>query len=334
MAREAQTTTISTVAEHGGVSAATVSRVMNGRFHGSADIAERVRASAAALSYSPNQRARSFASGQTKAIAFLVPDLANPVFQATLKGLSDAASAAGYRVLVADSAGSAQDEPLLAEDIRHRADALVLCAPRMPDDVLRRVTEELSPVVLLNRTSSSVSVPTVAADSRAGFESLAQHLYGLGHRRLAYVEGPDEIANGSRRSGLRDFCAAHPDVSIERIPGGASIESGLASVDAVLEAGSTAVLAFNDLVAMGVVHGLIERGVSVPGDISVTGFDDVLVSRFLLPSLTTASVPYPALGRLAWIRMQALIDGETPEHDVLIQPRIEERKSTAAPKSA
>src|SRR5690606_25155382 len=108
----------------------------------------------------------------------------------------------------------------------------------------------------------------------------------------------------------------------------------LASVDAVLEAGSTAVLAFNDLVAMGVVHGFIERGVSVPGDISVTGFDDVLVSRFLLPSLTTASVPYPALGRLAWIRMQALIDGETPEHDVLIQPRIEERKSTAAPKSA
>ncbi|MFP3786562.1 GntR family transcriptional regulator, partial [Burkholderia sp. SIMBA_024] len=91
------------------------------------EVAERVRASAAALSYSPNQRARSFASGQTKAIAFLVPDLANPVFQAALKGLSDAASTAGYRVLVADSAESATDEPLLAEDIRRRADALVLC---------------------------------------------------------------------------------------------------------------------------------------------------------------------------------------------------------------
>lgn len=334
MAREAQTTTINTVAEHAGVSPATVSRVLNGHFHGAADVAERVRASAAALSYSPNQRARSFASGQTRAIAFLVPDLANPVFQAALKGLSDAASAAGYRVLVADSAESAKDEPLLAEDIRHRADALVLCAPRMPDEMLRRVTEELAPVVLLNRTSPSVSVPTVAADSRAGFESLAHHLYTLGHRRLVYVEGPDEIANGSRRSGIRDFCAVRPDARIDRISGGASIESGLESVDAVIDSGATAVLAFNDLVAIGIVHGLIERGISVPDDMSVAGFDDVLVSRFLTPSLTTASVPYRSLGRLAWNRMQALIEGETPEHDILVLPRIEERKSTAAPKGA
>lgn len=334
MAREAQTTTISTVAEHAGVSPATVSRVMNGQFHGSAEVAERVRASAAALSYSPNQRARSFASGQTKAIAFLVPDLANPVFQASLKGLSDAASAAGYRVLVADSAESAADEPLLAEDIRHRADALVLCAPRMPDEELRRVTAELAPVVLLNRTSPGISVPTVAADSRVGFESLAHHLYDLGHRRLVYVEGPDEIANGSRRAGIREFCATRPDVTVDRIGGGASIESGLESVHAVIDSGATAVLAFNDLVAIGIVHGLIERGISVPDDISVAGFDDVLVSRFLTPSLTTASVPYRTLGKLAWDRMRALIDGETPDHDILVLPRIEERRSTAAPRVA
>ncbi len=331
MGRRSAAITIADVAQHAGVSPATVSRVMNGRFLGEPEVAERVRASARELSYSPNQRARSFAMGQTNAIAFLVPDLANPSFQVVLAGLSKAAGDQGYRVMVADSAESAEDEPLLAAEIRRRCDALVLCAPRMSEAALVQATETLAPVVLIHRSSPAVSVPTLSVDSRQGAEALARYLYGLGHRQLAYVAGPDGVANENRLRGLADFQAFAPDAQITKVPGGAGSEQGVAAVEAVLASGATAVLAFNDLVAIGVVHGLLERQVRVPEQISVTGFDDIPFARFMAPSLTTVSVPQDVLGALAWARMHALIQGSTPDHNVVFQPRLEVRRSTAPP---
>jgi LacI family transcriptional regulator len=188
--------------------------------------------------------------------------------------------------------------------------------------------------VLLNRSSPAVTAPTLTTDSRTGFETLARHLYALGHRRLAYVGGPDGVADENRLRGLADFEQSVEGVTITRVKGGAGSESGLAAVDAVMQTDATGVLAFNDLVAIGLVHGLTERGINVPDDISVTGFDDIPFARFMSPSLTTASVPHEVLGVLAWARMRTLIEGETPEHDVVFQPRLEARRSTAAPRSA
>lgn len=331
MAKHSGATTIAEVAQQAGVSPATVSRVMNDRFQGEPGVAERVRAAARDLDYSPSHLARSFALGQTNAIAFLVPDLANPAFQAVLSGLSKAAAQDGYRVLVADSVESAEDEPVLAAEIRRRCDALILCAPRMNEDDLVRATTLLGPTVLLSRSSPRVAAPTISADSRAGIAGLAAHLFGLGHRRVAYLEGPDGTANENRRRGLADFLETAPDLEVVRIPGGAGSEHGVAAAPAVMAAGVTAVLAFNDLVAIGLVHALVESGVRVPDDISVTGFDDIPFARYMSPSLTTASVPHDLVGALAWNRMQSLISGGTPEHNVVFQPRIEVRRSTAPP---
>jgi LacI family transcriptional regulator len=331
MAERTRATTISEVARHAGVSPATVSRVMNGRFLGEPEVADRVRASAAELSYSPNHLARSFALGQTSAIAFVVPDLTNPGFHAALTGLSKAAAVDGYRVLVADSAESTTDEPLLAAETRRRCDAIVLCAPRMDEDELVRTAEALGPLVLLHRSSSRVAAPTLSVDSAAGFESLAQHLYSLGHRRMVYVEGPAGVANENRVKALTDFERSVAGVEIVRVPGGARSEDGLGAVERVRATGATAALAFNDLAAIGLVHGLQESGVRVPEDISVTGFDDIPFARFMSPSLTTASVPHEVLGELAWTRMRSLIHHEPVDHNVVFQPRLEVRKSTAPP---
>mgnify|MGYP001277081373 CR=1 FL=1 len=331
MAKHSGATTIAEVAQQAGVSPATVSRVMNDRFQGEPGVAERVRAAARELDYSPSHLARSFALGQTNAIAFLVPDLANPAFQAVLSGLSKAAAQDGYRVLVADSAESAEDEPVLAAEIRRRCDALILCAPRMSEDDLVRATGMLGPTVLLGRSSPRVTAPTIFADSREGVAGLAAHLYGLGHRRVAYLEGPDGSANENRRRGLADYLETAPEMSLVHIPGGAGSENGVAAAPAVMAAGVTAVMAFNDLVAIGLMHALVESGVRVPDDISVTGFDDIPFARYMSPSLTTASVPHELVGALAWSRMQSLISGGTPEHNVVFQPRIEVRRSTAPP---
>ncbi|AYG02504.1 LacI family DNA-binding transcriptional regulator [Gryllotalpicola protaetiae] len=324
------TTTIAEVAKHAGVSPATVSRVMNGRFVGEPAVADRVRASARELSYSPSHLARSLALGRTKAVGFLVPDLANPTFQEILSGFSKAASRDGYRALIADSDESSSEEALLATEIRSRCDAVVLCAPRMPETELVKLAATLQPLVLINRTSRAVSAPSLSIDYQAGIQTLATHLYELGHRHLVFVEGPEESASNSYRvRGLDEFRRAHPDVVLDRIRGGAAFEDGFAMADAVRGTGASAALAFNDLVAVGLINGLAELGVSVPGDISVTGFDDIRFARFFTPTLTTASVPHEELGAEAWLRLNSVISDASRGFDLMFQPRLEVRDSTA-----
>ena len=332
MARRSRAATIADVATHAGVSPATVSRVMNGRFVGDPAVADRVRASALALDYRPSHLARSLALGQTSAVAFVVPDLANPAFQAVLSSLSKTAAHDGYRVLVADSAETPSDEPLLAAEVRRRCDAIVLCAPRMSDEELAALAGELQPLVLINRVPPGIRTPALSIDYQKGIVKLAQHLYELGHRRMLYLEGPASSASNAHRvAGLEDFAARTKGVRIDRMAAGAGAEDGRAAAAKVRSSKATAALAYNDLVAIGLIDGLQELGLSVPDDISVTGFDDIPFARYTSPSLTTASVPHAELGVQAWRRMIALIRHEDPEHDVQFQPRLEIRRSTAAP---
>lgn len=329
MTRERHATTISEVARHADVSPATVSRVMNGRFFGDPAVAERVRASAQALAYMPNHTARSLALGQTQAVAFVVPDLSNPAFQAVLTGLSKTAGKEGYRVLVADSAESPSDEPSLATEIRRRCDAIVLCAPRMSETELVALSDSLRPLVVINRTIPEIDAPSLAIDYRSGINDLATHLYALGHRHLVYLEGPPHSAsNAHRLRGLEDFSRTSAGVRIDRVPGGVTSDDGFAARHAVRDSGATAALAFNDLVAVGLLNGLIELGVRVPDEVSVTGFDDIPFSRFTTPALTTASVGHAELGVEAWRRMSALLGGRVPGEDVVYAPRVEARGST------
>lgn len=334
MARRSETPTIAEVAEHAGVSPATVSRVFNNRFVGDPAVAERVRASAIELSYTPNHHARSLALGRTRAIAFVVPDLANPAFQAILSSLSKSAARDGYRVLVADSVESPDDEPLLVDEVRRRCDAVVLCAPRMPDDELVRHAASLKPLVLINRAMPQIDAPSLSVDYRSGVQALVEHLHGLGHRRFVYLSGPERsVSNRSRLRALEEFERATAGVTIERLPAGFTSEDGVAVAGAVRDSGATAVLAYNDLVAIGLINGLTELGIRVPDDVSVAGFDDIPFARYTTPTLTTAAVPHTDLGAEAWSRMRALLDGEEPAADVVFPPRIVLRGSTGAPRA-
>jgi LacI family transcriptional regulator len=334
MARRSRAATIADVAAHAGVSPATVSRVMNGRFVGEPAVAERVRASAAELDYRPSHLARSLALGQTSAVAFVVPDLANPAFQAVLSSLSKTAAHDGYRVLVADSAESPSDEPLLAAEVRRRCDAIVLCAPRMSDDELAGLATELQPLVLINRTHAGIPAPSLAIDYQSGIVKLAQHLYELGHRRMVYLEGPESsVSNAQRLVGLDDFAARTTGVRIDRMPAGAGAEDGRAAAAAVRASKATAVLAYNDLVAIGLIDGLQELGVRVPDDISVTGFDDIPFASMSVPGLTTIRMPVREMVEQA---MRVAIDepsdgaAEVVPHSMLT-PELVARGSSGPP---
>lgn len=326
---------IADVAEKAGVSHATVSRVMNGNAAVDPGIAARVRAAAAELKYQPNPVGRSLALGKTDTIGIVVPDLANPTFQAILRGLSIAAAQDGYRVLIADSSEVTSEEAILAGEARRRCDGVVLCAPRMGDAELEELAPTLHPLVLINRTTVATNTPSLSVDYGQGIQELAQHLVTLGHRRLAFLSGPEHSAsNRQRLVGLEQFRKEHPEIELQMLPGGSNFDSGHESTEAIIASGATGILAFNDLVAMGLLSGLHERGVRVPEDISVTGFDDIPFAKYTTPPLTTAAVPINELGSLAWRRMREQIQqaGEsTTQAQDEFSPRMEIRKSTAAP---
>jgi LacI family transcriptional regulator len=324
--------TIAEVARRAHVSPATVSRVMNGRFVGDPEVAERVRRAAAELNYSPSPLARSLALGETRTIAFVVPDIGNPTFQAMLSGLSKSAAADGYRVLVADSTEDPEEEAVLAVETRRACDGLVLCAPRMSDERLHSLLPVLRPVLLINRGNARFDAPSLSVDYGLGIQHLADHLYSLGHRHFVYLEGPaPSSSNQARIEGLRAFAGRVGDVRIDHIPAGSASADGYRCGKAVRASGATAVLAYNDLVAVGLMSALAELGVDVPRDIAVAGFDDIPLVRYVTPKLTTVSVPYEPLGTEAWKRLHALIKGETPSHDLVFQPRLQPRDSTGPP---
>jgi len=328
MSRTTGKATITDVAREAGVSLATVSRVMNGNATVDSELAARVRTAAAALGYTASPLARSLVLGRTQTIAVVVPDLANPTFQEILRGLSRAAANDGYHVLIADSAEQVDEERVLAGETRRRTDGVVLCAPRMPDDELAALLPALAPAVVVNRPPQAAT-PVVAADYRSAFGDLIDHLYGLGHRRLLYLAGLSRSAsNAARLAALADARAAHADLEIDELPCGVDFDSGAAAAAAVRRSAATGVLAFNDLVAMGLLSALADRGVRVPQDISVAGFDDIPFAQYTTPPLTTAAVPAADLGTQAWRAMHAQLTGGQADAAVSLTPRLIVRAST------
>ncbi|MCB7135326.1 DUF6807 family protein [Cellulosimicrobium marinum] len=330
-AKQRSAVTIADVAAAAGVSRATVSRVMNGRATVDEAISQRVRETAQALQYRPSNVARSLSLGRTNTVALVVPDLGNPLFQQVLRGVTSAAAPAGYRVLVADTAEDPSEEAGIALEARLRCDALVLVSPRMPDAELAALLPTASPVVLVNRAlDDAPGVPSLVVDYARAAEQVVEHLVALGHRRIVYLAGPPGSASDAlRRAGLRRVLDRRPDVEIVDLPAGPDIASGHGIVDEVLTARPTAVVAFNDLVAFGLLAGLNEAGVAVPKDMSVAGFDDIDLARFATPSLTTVAVPQAELGRHAWKELSALIDATgTPSRATRFEPRLEPRAST------
>ena len=333
--------TIGDVALAAGVSRATVSRVMNGRSTVAADIAERVREAAEHLSYRPSNAARNLALGRTRTVALVLPDVGNPVFQQILHGVMAAADEDGYRVLVADTAENQDQEAAIALEARLRCDALVLVSPRMPDADLAKLVSDVEPVVLLNRQAPSrplggdgapgtVAAPSLLVDYEDAAMQVIDHLVGLGHHKLAYLAGPAPSASDAqRRIGIRRAQDRYPQLDVQEIPAGPDIAAGHAATGAVLAGRATAAVAFNDLVAFGLLAGLNEAGVAVPADISVAGFDDIDLARYATPALTTVAVPQAELGRHAWKELAAVMDDDAqPARSARFTTDLEVRAST------
>lgn len=337
MARSNVGPTITEVAAAAGVSRATVSRVLNGRPTVDPVIGARVREVAERLQYRPNLTARYLSTGRTMTVSLVIPELGNPMFQSVLRSLTRAAEAAGYGVLVAE-AQSAEKEARIARDARRQCDAVVLVAPRMNDAELDALIPQVAPVVVLNRRLQDPRVASVGIDYGAGVTQLVDHLSSLGHRDLLYVAGPPgSAAHQERLAALDELAASRPELSVRTIPGGASMTDGHDAAEEVLASGASGILAFNDLVAFGLLARLHGLGVDVPGDLSVTGFDGIELSRFAVPALTTVGQEELDTGAVAWSLLQPQLDPAGPPAPVehaLLTPRLIIGDSTGPAPSA
>ena len=286
------------VAQLAGVSVSTVSRALTQTGEVSAATQERVAAAAAQLGYRPNTMARGLRLGRTHVLGLLVPDLENPSFASVTKGVHARARAAGYAVFVADSEEARSAEPTLLAEFAQRVDGVIIASPRSDDEALRRAVGDL-PTVLVNRAVPGI--PAVAADDTDGVAQVLGHLHALGHRKVAVAAGPSGSWSGTRRvAGLRQAAERLADVELVELGSFRPYFSGgFAAADHAVASGATAVVAFNDLMALGILDRLRGRGVRVPEDMSVVGFDDVAFATLVSPAMTTVRVPHMGLGRSA-----------------------------------
>lgn len=316
--------TIADVAEKAGVSRATVSRVLNGRETVDPVLAGRVRQVSRRLGYHPSAIAQGLARGASHTIGVVVPDLANPFFPEVVKALTVAAGKDGFSVVVADADEDPEAELRLIQDVSRRVDGLILCSPRAGSKDLRRVMRKGLPVVCTNRKAEPPLTASVVIDSGRGMQAVLDHLAGLGHRRVAYLAGPPTSSSNADRSAALERIMPGAVV----VPTGSKSQDGYSSAAAAVEAGATALVCFNDLVAFGVLARLRTLGVAVPGDVSVVGFDDIPAADFVHPALTTVRLPKAELGRRSWEVLRDQLGDHTARASVRLEPTLVVRDST------
>ncbi|GAB7192685.1 LacI family DNA-binding transcriptional regulator [Kineococcus sp. NUM-3379] len=300
--------TVRDVARAAGVSASTVSRSLSAPDVVSDETRTRVLAVARELGYRPNRAARGLITGRTGNLGLVVPDLENPFFASVTKGVQSRARATGHAVFVADSDEDAAQEVDLVHNLAKQVDGIVLCSPRASDAEIEDMAAEC-PLVLVNRRSGGI--PSVTVDDSDGVRQTVDHLRALGHRRIAYVAGPRTSWSGRERlAALEVATAVHPDTEVVRLGHFApNFSGGVAAADLAIASGVTAVLAYNDLVALGVCSRLAKRGVAVPERMSVVGFDDIPLAELAPPGLTTVALPRVGEGRAGVEMLIGLVDG-------------------------
>jgi LacI family transcriptional regulator, repressor for deo operon, udp, cdd, tsx, nupC, and nupG len=333
--------TIRDVAREAGVSTATVSRVLSRPDVVNAETRASVIVAIENLGYTPNAAAKSLRTLRSGKILVTVPDIANPFFSLILQGIESAALRSGYAVLLGDTQHDDSREQQYALMLQRReADGLIFLGHRLPKaaaGIVRSKPRGQVPVVNGCEFSPSLGVPSVHIDNaKAAFEAV-DHLCQLGHRRIGVVTGP--MASPLSRDRLKGATArADRDrtrVTIAVAGGDFSIESGIAAGDQLLSAARppTGIFCFNDEMAIGVLHSARQRGLHVPDDLSVIGFDDIRFAQYMDPPLTTIRQPMRELGEATVRLLLNILRGNVKDAvSVTLPHALIVRASTAAPR--
>ncbi|MBV2354152.1 LacI family transcriptional regulator [Streptomyces sp. J2-1] len=304
--------TIHDVARSAGVSRQTVSRALNDKGEIDATTKERVLDAALALGYRPSRFARGLVRQDTISVGLVIPDLLNPFFTEVAAAALDAARTRGWHVVVYDTGDRPDEERGTLEMIASQVDAVVGYLSR-PEEEIDKLARGL-PVVLIDREHRAERFSTIRIDGEAGVHAAIRHLYDAGHRHIGMLDHAGRSEPSVRHDWFAGAMASHglPAHAVSRAD--QSVEGGEAALKDLLAAHPevTAVFTFNDIVAIGALRAARRRGLRVPDDLAVIGFDGLSLGALVEPPLTTVALNTRELGALAVEQTARLLTGETP----------------------
>jgi LacI family transcriptional regulator len=327
--------TIKDVAQEAGVSPQTVSRAINDKGEISPQTQERILRIAERLGYRPNGIARSLATRRTQNIGLVVPDVSNPFFAAVARGSEDAAQQASYNVFLCNTDENLDREISAIHSLEaQRVDGILLCSSRLSDQQLQRLAERYQPLVFVNRRISHPRTGSVIVDDAKGSTEAVRYLQQLGHRKIGLLAGPKASHSGRLRTdGYRTAMRTH----MKRVPArwqahcAPQVAGGSAAARTLLERAPelTALLAYNDLVAVGAMRVCREMGRRVPDDVAIVGCDDVMLAALVSPALTTIHIPTYNLGQQALGLLLEMMDDEDAQPEpIVVSPHLVIRDSS------
>lgn len=327
---------IEDVARQAGVSTATVSRVLSGKPYVSDDLRERVQSAVQELNYRPSRVARSLRVQRSSIIGLIVSDIQNPFFTAVVRAAEDAAYQQKYSVFLCNSDENTEKETMYLELMVAEHVAGVILSPTLgQNDMYRHLAEMGVPVVAIDRRVTNVDMDSVLVDNVSGAREIVRHLLEMGHRRIGAVIGTPASSTGEER--LRGYAEAlhsygldvEPELirtGMPRIAGGHAFTHELLS----LPNPPTAIFAGNNLLTIGALSAIHQRGLRIPEDIALAAFDEMDWTPFVKPALTVVEQPTYALGRTAVeLLLQRMEDPDRPIQEVVLPPTLHIRESTA-----
>ena len=330
---------IKAVAKRANVSTATVSRTMNGSAKVSPRTAARVRRAIEALGYYPNTNARALGSGRSRLYGLIISDITNPFFPELVKAFEDIAVGHGKEVLIANTNYDPERmRHCVTRMLERKVDGVAIMTSEMDDSLIEVFGRRNIPLVFLDTGTPAPGVSCVQIDYQSGVDQAMEHLTSLGHRSIAFISGPLQLSSARTRFQAFQRSAAQQHLSKSSIliqEGNHRVDGGHAAMTRILQSGArpTAVFASNDLTAIGAMGAIGEFGLRVPQDISVIGFDDIQLSAYTTPSLTTVGLPRAEIANAAF---RALLNAHTPGENKPangeshpITPELILRKSTA-----
>jgi DNA-binding LacI/PurR family transcriptional regulator len=334
--------TIKDIAKQTGVAHTTVSRALRGSPLISAGTAERIRQIASELGYHPSAAARSLKTNRSQALGVIVSHIADPFFSEIIQGIDEVAQPRGYSLFIAAAQHDPERERGIVKIMReHRVDGVIICSTPFNPEQSRQLSSQHIPIVVINNQAAEDYRYSIYHDDAYGSQQVTQHLIDLGHRKIAYLGNTlSGRTNFERLSGYRTCMQAKKLAVSEKYiyaVAGGEPEDGLLGMDYFLglSARPTAIFCFNDMQAIGAIQGLHRAGLSVPGDCSVAGFDNITFSGYTYPPLTTFDQPKRQIGSEAAQLMLALLDPQDrppPEQRIqVLKGRLLPRGSTAPP---
>jgi len=306
--------------------------VLNG-LPATAEMVERVQRAVEELGYVPDSRARSLKVGRTFQLTLAVADVGNPVYVTMMRAVEEVVSAAGYRLVVTTTGPDVVDEVALVRGMaRGYADGLVISPLRVDDDLIKSIRECDVPVVVAGNVPAKAGVDTVRANSPKGMLLAVEHLLAKGRRRIAFMNGPvDTVPGGARAKGFADALKANGLEPIAMVEASDFTFAAGRAAAAELLGGvlPDAVIAANDLLAVGLMHELAGRGLVVPDDVAVVGMDDSALAEQSFPPLTSVNLGSAERGRRAAELLLARIEDDShPPRRIVVQPTLSVRRST------